>query len=47
MISQILIGHCIAKNYGKLQCTKKILEDYWISWTSDKQWGQMVYQARC
>ncbi|MPC94552.1 hypothetical protein E2C01_089726 [Portunus trituberculatus] len=39
MISQNLIGHRIAKDYRRSQCTKRILEDYWISW--------MVYQAGC
>ncbi|MPD00074.1 hypothetical protein E2C01_095522 [Portunus trituberculatus] len=47
MISQNVIGHWIAKHYSRLQCTKRILEDYWISWKSEKQCGQMVYQVGC
>ncbi|MPC93523.1 hypothetical protein E2C01_088655 [Portunus trituberculatus] len=34
-ILQNLIGHCIAKDYRKSQCTKRILEEM--------QWGWMVY----
>ncbi|MPC55289.1 Potassium voltage-gated channel subfamily KQT member 1 [Portunus trituberculatus] len=45
MISQNLLGHGIAKDYRKLQSTNKILEDYWRSWMSEKQWDLIVVVA--